>query len=245
MTRAFSEARRIVRGIQRRLRPAGEEFSRSYSQQGEDMILASFFQAQEIGFYVDIGAHHPVRLSNTYAFYRRGWRGLNIDAMPGSMTPFRTMRPRDINIEAGVAAERSVLPFYRFAEPAVNGFAFSDRQVAELDTSFHFLDRIELPTRPLREILDEHLPPGVSIDFLSVDVEGFDLAVLRSNDWTRFRPVVIVGEELSAFTLEAVTNSPLAQFLSEQDYAACGKCHHSALFVRRDYLAGANIRTAG
>jgi len=68
-----------------------------YSQDGEDIILKEFFSGKEKGFYVDIGAHHPLRLSNTYLFYKKGWSGINIDAMPGSMKIFNKKRRRDIN----------------------------------------------------------------------------------------------------------------------------------------------------
>ena len=73
---------------------------RSYSQEGEDMLLDRFLEDRSVGFYVDVGAHHPKRFSNTYRLYCRGWRGLNIDANPGSMTLFQKLRPRDINVEA-------------------------------------------------------------------------------------------------------------------------------------------------
>lgn len=77
--------------------------SKSYAQQGEDLILREILNYASTGFYVDVGAHHPFRFSNTYLFYKQGWRGINIDAMPGSMTLFHRFRPRDINIECGVA----------------------------------------------------------------------------------------------------------------------------------------------
>ena len=76
--------------------------TKSYSQEGEDLLLRRIFEHQKIGFYVDVGAHHPFRFSNTYLLYKRGWRGINIDAMPGSMRLFRKFRPRDTNIECGV-----------------------------------------------------------------------------------------------------------------------------------------------
>jgi hypothetical protein len=74
-----------------------QDFStRSYAQEGEDLLLARCLAYRDMGFYVDIGAHHPKRFSNTYLFYRRGWCGINIGAMPGSMSQFRRVRPRDI-----------------------------------------------------------------------------------------------------------------------------------------------------
>lgn len=77
--------------------------TKSYALQGEDLILREFFEYAKNGFYVDVGAHHPFRFSNTYLFYQSGWRGINIDAMPGSMKLFNRFRPKDINIECGVA----------------------------------------------------------------------------------------------------------------------------------------------
>jgi hypothetical protein len=74
----------------------------SYAQEGEDMVLRRIFEDQPLGFYVDVGAHHPVRFSTTYFFYRRGCRGINIDATPGSMDAFRRLRPRDINLEVAI-----------------------------------------------------------------------------------------------------------------------------------------------
>ncbi len=231
-----------LRSLARRLLAPPEDFKRSYSQQGEDMILHSLFQTRATGFYVDVGAHHPVRYSNTYYFYRRGWSGINIDAMPGSMAPFRRFRPRDVNIEAGVAAERGVLPYYRFDEPGVNGFAFDEDRLRELSESFKFRDKIEVETFPLAEILEKHVPRGRQIDFMTIDVEGLDLQVLRSNDWTAYRPAVVVAEDLAAFTLAAVVNSPLSRYLGDLGYEACAKGHHSTIYARRDRLTANNFR---
>ncbi|WP_233706612.1 FkbM family methyltransferase, partial [Helicobacter marmotae] len=76
----------------------------SYSIEGEDRILSALMGDKEgkSGFYVDVGAHHPFRYSNTYLFYTWGWMGINIDATPGSMAAFRKHRPRDINIECAI-----------------------------------------------------------------------------------------------------------------------------------------------
>jgi hypothetical protein len=62
--------------------------SNCYSQEGEDLIASRLFPNQSTGFYVDIGAHHPTRFSNTYLLYTKGWRGINIDPLPGSKELF-------------------------------------------------------------------------------------------------------------------------------------------------------------
>ena len=88
------------------------------------MIMRRLFENQQTGFYIDVGAHHPKRFSNTYFFYKMGWQGINIDAMPGSMEIFRRQRPRDINIEKPISNCGQVgLTYYAFNEPALNGFS--------------------------------------------------------------------------------------------------------------------------
>ena len=60
----------------------------TFSQEGEDLLINRILNNKSEGFFIDIGAHHPIRFSNTYFFYRKGWRGINVDAMPGSMKAF-------------------------------------------------------------------------------------------------------------------------------------------------------------
>jgi hypothetical protein len=203
----------------------------SWSQEGEDLLLKRLFDSRTSGFYVDVGAHHPRRFSNTWLFYTRGWRGINIDAMPGSMALFRRLRPRDINLEVPVAEVEHSLTYYIFNEPALNGFS------AELSASrnawkdYHIVDTKPLLAHPLAKILTEHVPEGQSIDFFSVDVEGMDFAVLRSNDWQRFRPEIVLVEVLGS-TLEDVVTSELTLYMERQGYVAFAKLFNTVFFRR-------------
>ena len=92
----------IYRKIKEKYFPKQIYKNLSYSQNGEDRILHRIFENQKSGFYVDIGAHHPFRFSNTFLFYKMGWKGINVDAMPKSMEIFKRFRPRDINLELAV-----------------------------------------------------------------------------------------------------------------------------------------------
>lgn len=206
----------------------------SYSQEGEDMILRRIFQARTSGFYVDVGAYHPKHLSNTYYFYRRGWHGINIDAMPGSMALFHQLRARDINIEAAIAADARECTFYIFNGRALNTL---DAQLAAERTGeeTHVVETRTVKTRRLDDILNESLPAGEQIQFMSIDVEGLDLEVLKSNDWARFRPEYIVVE---AWDLELAKheNHPLVTYLAQQAYTLVGKAYSTAFF--RDTFHG-------
>lgn len=204
---------------------------RVWSQEGEDKILQRMFERQPKGFYVDVGAHHPKRFSNTYLFYRLGWRGINIDAMPGSMSLFRKYRPRDINIELGVGREEGRLDYYLFNEPALNGFS---RKVSvarnKEDTAYRVKEVKKIDVRPLSVILDQYLPDGQEIDFLSVDVEGWDYNVLASNDWQRFRPKVVLAEILFS-SLNEIANTEVGRLMRDAGYDAYAKSVNTVFFV--------------
>lgn len=212
----------------------------SYAQEGEDLVLARLLGPRSSGFYVDVGAHHPIRFSNTYLFYRAGWRGINCDAWPGSMKVFDQLRPRDINLETAVMRSPRPLNFYEFSEPALNTFSeeLATRRVAEEGRMIIRTHTIR--GRTLDDILSEHVPPTMEhdIDFLSVDVEGLDSEVLESSDWRRFRPKVVVAEVLGA-TLAEVATSDVGNILREVGYVPFAKTLNSSFFLENDFLNSA------
>ena len=218
-------AARIVRTLARLLDPYGKT---SYAQEGEDLLLGRIFATQEDGFYVDVGAHHPLRFSNTYLLYRQGWHGINIDAMPGSMKSFRRLRPRDINIESAVALEDTCLTYHVFRERALNTF---DEALARqyVESGLPRVSTLEVRVRPLADLLSEHLPVSQRIDLLTIDVEGLDLDVLKSNDWTRFRPRVLIVEELRQSPGAAGTS--IREYLAGLRYGEFARIYNSAFYL--------------
>jgi FkbM family methyltransferase len=198
-------------------------------------VIDRFLGNTPSGFYVDVGAHHPERFSNTYAFYLRGWRGINIDAMPGSMTAFRRTRPRDINLETGVAEQAGELTYYMFNEPALNGFSAAlteerTRIMTGGKPAYQVIGRRSVPCVPLRDILGVHAA-GTPIDFLSIDVEGLDLQVLRSNDWAIYRPRLVLVEciELREALLD-IADSDIGKFMLEHAYVPVAKTFNTVFF---------------
>ena len=188
----------------------------SYSQYGEDAILRHFFAGKKNGFFVDVGAHHPTIFSNTYALYRKGWRGINIDCAPGVMTAFKKERPFDINLEIGVSAKNETLDFYIFGKPALN--TFSREKARDLENrGFEIQSTVKIQTMPLKTILDNNLASSCHIDFMNIDVEGFDLLVLQSNDWSKYKPDVIAIEG-DNFTVENLSQSEIYMFLYNLGY---------------------------
>jgi FkbM family methyltransferase len=207
------------------------ERAESFGQEGEDLIVGRLFDGVQNGFFVDVGAHHPFRFSNTWLLYQRGWRGINIDAMQGSMEAFRKWRPQDINIECLVSTSKQPLRFFQYEEPALNTLSDAIVRQREKDApQYRLKGSIDLVPRRLDAILSDHVPPGQAIDLLNVDVEGHDLEVLESNDWERFKPRVIVVELLGRGFAE-MERTALFQFLTARGYKLRSKLVNSAIFA--------------
>ena len=198
-----------------------------FSQEGEDGILRRLFEKQDSGFYIDVGAHHPQRFSNTYFFYLRGWRGINIEPNPDSLKKFNHLRPRDINLEIGVASKKGALKYHRFEESALNTF---DETAAISTNSIQIGDPISIPVEPLHAILDRYLPSNQTIDFMSIDAEGMDEDVAQSNDWERFRPRFLLIERRRTATVEQALNTSLHRIISAHSYSLIAKCMNTLIY---------------
>ena len=182
------------------------------------------------------GAHHPFALSNTYLLYQSGWRGINIDAMPGSMIPFNEHRAGDINIEMGVSLHPGTLRFSMFTDPGLNGFLSDDMIQSHLNRGIRLIEQKNIECQPLNVIL-ERVGPLPPIDLLAVDTEGLDLEVIKSNDFSVHRPKLILVEILGASDMTSVIDSQITKTLMGQQYRLFSRLHFSALFMDAEYVA--------
>ena len=194
----------------------------SYAQQGEDLVasrcLRQFFNKllRHGGFYVDCGAHHPVKDSVTKLMHDHGWRGINIDVQIERIDAFKKYRPDDVSLltavtdhngtitmhmpERGIALQSSV-------DPKIVEF-FEERGVAMLAR--------EVPARTLTSILDEHAP-NQHIDFLNLDVEGCEMPALMGLDFERYAPSLI-AVEVHGSNLDEITKNEVFVLLKSKGY---------------------------
>ena len=205
--------------------------NRTYSQEGEDLLLGRLFEGKPPGFFVDVGAHHPVRFSNTYRLYRSGWRGLCIDANPVNMRLFEKIRPRDICVTTGVSDTAGYMTYYEFNDGALNTFSQSRAMELKEHTPFQLTRKTEVPVARLEDLLIRHVPEGLPIDLLSVDIEGFDYQVLASNNWERHAPRVIVVED-HEMNLEEPFKSRIHTLLRSKGYSLYSKLYASSVYLR-------------
>lgn len=215
----------------------------SWSWEGEDILLRKLFLAlfsKDKGYYVDIGAHHPFKLSNTALLYSQGWRGINIDATPGSMAEFAVHRPEDINLEIAIGPRRGRALFSRFVDGGLNGFLSSEIVTHHINRGETLIDQVEIDVEPINDVLSRHVG-NRPIDLLTIDTEGLDLEILTAFDFGRWQPLLICTEMLGYGCLSEIVESDAAVFLKEKGYRPFSRLHFSAVFVHWDaYLAHRN-----
>jgi len=165
----------------------------THAQNFEDVILARLFEGKERGFYVDIGAGHPSRLSVTKHFYDLGWHGINVEPIFNNWELFRRERPRDVNLNVAVASIPGATQFCETLDDNALSTLNSARIAQLAQTGVRTLTyTVECVTGD--SILEEH---GEPIDFLKIDVEGAEDDVLRSIDLERYKPGVLVIEAVA------------------------------------------------
>jgi FkbM family methyltransferase len=163
----------------------------TYAQFNEDVILDALFSGKKDGFYVDVGANHEELHSVTKYFYKLGWRGINIDPIKKLIQEFDERRPRDINLNIAISDIRGRLKFREYIQH--DGLStFSEKTMNENEgKNYPYIDYF-VPVKTLESVLREN--NVTEIDFLKIDVEGYEDSVIRSNDWNVFRPKVLCVE---------------------------------------------------
>ncbi len=188
----------------------------SYSADGEDIVLEKLFRKRtKKGFFVDVGAFHPQYYSNTHMFHKKGWHGINIEPNPQAIKLFHKYRKSDINLELGISETPKTQTYYNFTYSGLNTF---DQEHGERKGSKEWnklIDKQEIQCLPLKDIFAKYLNGNV-IDFIDIDVEGSDLEVLKSNDWNKYRPSVVLVEDKEF--RQKLQESETFRYLTELDY---------------------------
>ncbi len=176
----------------------GRHCKTSYSQCGEDLIIGSIFSSLKIPYpsYLDIGAHDPIYLSNTYLFYGKGSRGVCVEPNPALCEKIRKTRKKDVCIVAGIGTESvDNALFYLMNEKALSTFSKEAAERYQDSSKVKIEDILRIPLISINECLGKYFPSCPN--FVSLDIEGEDLAVLESIDYDHYRPQVFCIETLT------------------------------------------------
>ena len=207
----------------------GRSLKYSFAFTGEDRIIEGILKPiiNESGFYVDVGCNHPKFLSNTYGLYRKGWKGLCIDANESLIKKYRLHRPKDIAVCEVISNKVKEIDFYQIENDVLSTLDQSNlKEAIKLDLQYKTVKR---KTSTLTSVLKQY-NIGSDFDILSIDAEEHDFAVLSSLDFSLYHPKLIIVED-EDFNFSDYSNNRFVTFLQEKKYEMIGYVLKNAYFA--------------
>ena len=212
-----------------------------YSFGGIDNLIQQIFKSQKKGIYIDIGCGHPVKNNNTYLLNKKGWSGINIDLDIDNIELFKIYRPKDLNICAAISDEMKETDlFFYHSRSALNTI---DKKTANYQKA-KVTSIKKIKTTTLNNVLGESIYNSSNIDFLSIDVEGSELSVLKNFNFHKFKPKVIVVEyldlslnklEIKNLNIQNAMNSEIYKLIISKNYTLANMIHSDLVFIYNDF----------
>ena len=213
----------------------------SYSYGSVDLLLEHIFKNQSHGFYIDVGCQHPVMNNNTYLLYKKGWNGINIDLDKKNIDLFSFYRKRDLNINVAISSredERDL--FFYNDKSAINTLEksvanYQKAQVKEIK---------KVKTKTLNSIIENSKFNNLTIDFVSIDVEGHELEVIKGFDLKKYKPKVVIIEfldlslkklEIKNLNIKNFLKSEIYQYMIDKNYTLVNLIHSDLVFVNNSF----------
>ena len=205
--------------------------SKNFSQEGEDLFLIEFFKNKSEGFYVDVGAFHPFRINNTYALYKKGFRGINIDISATSIDFFNLARSDDINLNIGASNKFENKIFFSKKNLSFHN-TFSKSLAESKIQNEPFKKKYYIECKPLTQIIDDTKFSNKKIDFLNIDAEGHDYEVLQGLDLKKYSPKIICIEisPLIEKKNKNYKDTKIFKYLLKNNYKLTWKGYNSFIF---------------
>ena len=206
-----------------------------------DLLLEHIFKNQSHGFYIDVGCQHPVMNNNTYLLYKKGWNGINIDLDKKNIDLFSFYRKRDLNINVAISSredERDL--FFYHDKSAINTLEksvanYQKAQVKEIK---------KVKTKTLNSIIENSKFNNLTIDFVSIDVEGHELEVIKGFDLKKYKPKVVIIEfldlslkklEIKNLNIKNFLKSEIYQYMVDKNYTLVNLIHSDLVFVNNSF----------
>ena len=203
-----------------------EQTNRSYSQAGEDMILTFVFNQLNIQLkdvtYLDIGANHPIKYSNSYFFYKKKARGVLVEANPDLIPDLEKYRSGDVILNKCISNKSNdKVKFYIMNAPGLSSASHeSINEFLTLNPNLHLRQTIDVETITISDIMDKYFNGAPII--LDIDIEGKEEDMLDSIDFTKHRPLVIICEMITYDPKHLRTigkyNQAIMEIMKKNDY---------------------------
>ena len=213
----------------------------SYSYGSVDLLLEHIFKNQSHGFYIDVGCQHPVMNNNTYLLYKKGWNGINIDLDKKNIDLFNFYRKRDLNLNFAISSQEGERDlFFYHDKSAINTV---EKSVANYQRA-QVKEIKKVKTKTLNSIIENSKFNDLTIDFLSIDVEGHELDVIKGFDLKKYKPKVVIIEfldlslkklEIKNLNIKNFLKSEIYQYMIDKNYTLVNLIHSDLVFVNNSF----------
>ena len=212
-----------------------------YSYSGIDLLVSNIFKNSKKGFYVDVGAQHPIKNNNTYLLFKKGWEGINIDLDKKNIELFKIDRKRDSNINEAVYSSKvkKKLYYYHDGSPintmSLKVASYQKAKIKEIRN---------IQTTTLDMLIAKTRFKNRQIDFLTIDVEGLELDVLHGLSLKKYKPKIVVVEyldltakklELINLDIKKILSSKVYKFMIKNNYTMINWLHSDIIFVHNRF----------
>lgn len=216
--------------------------SYSFSSDGEDYALKKYLMGIDNGVYMDIGANHPVRHSNTFLFYLNGWRGICVEPIPHFKKLFGFYRKGDLFINSGITSgtqEQSSLEFY-FYKNFPDNSTFDSERVKHLEKTFNRLPtaKIDVPLLSVSDLFMAHAErfgANHPVHLLNLDTEGYELDILKGFFAAGVFPWFVCVEDLGK-TCHTIASSNIHQLMVNNGYILCVRTFLSSIYAKQEHF---------
>ena len=184
--------------------------------------------------YLDLGANDPVMFSNTYRFYRSGHRGVLVEADASLAAKIAKERPQDICVAKAVTVStEETVDFFKMSADTLSTIKSTTAERYERESEHRLADKTTVPAIHINKLLNTYFSEKAP-DFVSLDVEGLDLELLKAWDFSKWRPAVFCVETLTYTQNQtAVKISEIFELMEEAGYQLYGDTYINSIFVER------------
>ena len=213
----------------------------SYSYGGIDSLILNIFKNKKNGFYLDIGCGHPIKNNNTYLLNKKGWSGINIDLDEENIDLFNSYRKKDVNLATAVSDKEGETDLYFYhSKSALNTISKENADFQKAKVS----SIKKIKTQTINKIIENSPFKDRKIDFLSVDVEGSELAILKNFDFAKYSPKVIVVEyldlslkklEIKNLNINNIIKSEIYKLIESNNYTLANILHSDLVFINNNF----------